>query len=383
MHEKRNKFLVYGCMMMIVFLSSFRAPDLEVALNYAVPGYIQIIQNLSVPLVLLCMLLSIFLMVNVESEYAETSVSLTFCFFIFQVIILLTEFSRQNNLADFSIRLLFSTVTFFYFLKVVGKLSLYKAKGSSVLKAFFWGSFAFICLNLLLYKTGLATVMWKGRLFGLTAHPNFLGICAAIETVLALLFFIEEKNWKNRTIYLAGAGLGAYVCLLTLSRTSMLGVVSAGFAFSFVAMKNSSFKPFFMILMVLVSVMLIANITADSLDYADRGNTREQTWKELYEDVAKLPIVGKGRTGASTNAYMFAIVAGGLVGAIFFYRSLFGAMASAYRDLLNTENFKRLAYLSILTLILVTSVFEGYLLDTISIPAFTYWMLLTVTKQLA
>lgn len=383
MHEKRNKFLVYGCMMIIVFLSSFRAPDLEVALNYAVPGYIQIIQNLSVPLVLLCMLVSIFLMVNVESEHAETSVSLTFCFFIFQIIILLTEFSRQNNFADFAIRLLFSTVTFFYFLKVVGKLSLYKANGSSILRAFFWGSFAFICLNLLLYKTGLATVMWKGRLFGLTAHPNFLGICAAIETVLALLFFIEEKNWKNKTIYLAGAGLGAYVCLLTLSRTSMLGVVSAGFAFSFVAMKNSSFKPFFMILMVLVSVILIANITADSLDYADRGNTREQTWKELYEDVAKLPIVGKGRTGASTNAYMFAIVAGGLVGAIFFYRSLFGAMTSAYKDLLNTENFKRLAYLSILTLILVTSVFEGYLLDTISIPAFTYWMLLTVTKQLA
>jgi len=383
MFGNANKLLVYGCMIAIVFLSSFRGPDPEVALDYAIPGYLQMIQNLSVPMILTLMLFSIFLMFNEKDkeDSHEYSPNILY-FFIFQVIILLTEFFKQNNLQDFLIRLLFSTVTFFYFFKVVGKLPLHKKNEFSVMGAFFWGAFIFIGVNIFLHVTRIGTVVWKGRLFGLTAHPNFLGICAAIETVLSFIFLRGEKNWKRKPIYIFAFTLGAYACLLTMSRTAMLGITAAMLAFFFVAMKNSSFKPFFMLLIALGILLLVANLTMQSLDYADRGNTREETWRELYEDVSELPIIGKGRTGASTNAYMFAIVAGGLVGAFFFYRSLFGAMVSAFRDLLNPDNFKRLAYLSILTLVLVTSIFEGYLLDTVSIPSFTYWMLLAVIKRL-
>ena len=383
MEENGNKLVIYLCMIGVVFLSSFRSPDPELALDYSVPSYIQLLQTLSVPIVLLLMLLSIGFMFRVPTEMEkEGGKSYLPYFFIFQVIILLTEFSRQNNATEFLIRLLFGIITFIYFLKVVANLPIYRAEGFSVLAAFFWGSFFFIALNVLIHVSGIGHVIWKGRLFGVTAHPNFMGICASIETILAFVFLWKERKWKRRSIFLIAFAVGIYACLLTMSRTSMLGVATGVFIFFMVGMKNSSFKPFFMILLALVSMLLVANLTMQSLDYADRGNTREQTWRELYEDASELPLIGKGRSGASTNAYMFAIVAGGVLGAAFFFRSLFGVMASAFTDLLNTHNFKRLAFLALLTLILVTSVFEGYLLDTVSIPSFTYWMLLAVTRQL-
>src|SRR5690606_28917441 len=147
----------------------------------------------------------------------------------------------------------------------------------------------------------------------------------------------------------------------------------------FFSMKDYSLKPLLILLIILASVLAISYVDIHSLDYANRGNTREETWASMYEEASRLPFFGRGREGATTNAYLFAIVAGGLFGAFFFFRTIVTAIGVFFTRNL-AANYRTVILCSISGLILVTSMLEGYLLDAAGIPVFTYWMILCYLK---
>ncbi len=364
----------------MVFFASFRAPNAEdMAVSYSVPTAIRILQNFSLPIVAFCAFAALYInFVHRKPQNVLRSKFLVF-YYIFHLIVLGSDFAHSGTFDEFVTRVTFTTVIFLFFYHVVSSLPFYNSTRYHVLNTFFLGSFLFLCLNILLHQTGLGAVSWKGRLLGLTTHPNFIGMCGSIATALSFGLLYREKDRLAKMIYFSGVLLGVWVCILSMSRTSMLGAATAIVIILLFSLKNNYLKPLIVLLIVLGAVLVISYIDLQSLDYANRGNTREETWASMYEEASKLPFFGKGRSGATTNAYLFAIVAGGLLGAFFFFRTVLASIAVFF-----TRNIARyhqtIILCALIGLILITSMLEGYLLDAAGIPVFTYWMILCYIK---
>lgn len=372
----RTVIAVYCLTAAMVFFASFRAPNAEaLATSYSVPSYIRMLQQFSLPIVLLCAVVALYItFVHKHATDANRSKLLIY-YYIFHLIVLVSELSNGGVIEDVLMRVAFATVIFLFFYFVISPLPFYNASRYHVLNAFFIGAYMFLLLNIFLHQTGLGSLSWKGRFLGLTAHPNFIGMCGSVTTALSFGLFYREKSWLPKAIYLSGVVLGLWICFLSVSRTSMLGAFVSIVIILFFSIKNNAIKPLLFLLVLLASVLALSYIDIQSLDYANRGNTREETWASMYEAASKLPFFGKGRSGATTNAYLFAIVAGGVFGAFFFFRTIIAAIAVFFTEKI-TEHSGKIVLCGIIGLLLVTSMFEGYLLDAAGVPIFAYWMVL-------
>lgn len=377
----KERVLLIICSL-IFFLASFRTGTSgDDALDYFVPSYISLVQNLSLPLIGLLMLVSILISVSRTDEHEDIGVPTgLICYFIFQLIIILTAFLNKSDLQDFFVRGGFIVLTFLYFFYVIRSLPLIDANNKGVLIHFFYGAYAFVAINVFLYLYPGANVVWKGRLFGVTAHPNFLGMCTAICWIVSFALFMQVKQFKVKIFFLIAVLLSVYGSILTGSRTSLLsGGLGVALILSY-SMKESSFKPVFVLSMLIFGLLLYANLTLESLDFAGRGNTREGTWASMLEQASELPLFGYGKVGATTNAYLFSIVATGIFGSIFFFRSLIEMIRLFFAKLpLYNKTIVNL-FRGLAVFFLVSSTFEGYLLDSVSMPVFTYWLILTYIK---
>jgi len=371
---------IYVLMAIMVFFASFRAPNAEAeALSYSVPGYIRTLQNLSLPIVLLCALIALYLTLVYRKTTHIVRSNLVIYYYIFHVVVLASDLANSGTLEDFLTRAVFTTVMFLFFYYVVSSLPFYNGGHYNVLNAFFLGAYLFLLLNLFLYLSGLGSLSWKGRFFGLTTHPNFIGLCGSVTTAFSFCLFYAEKSKFARMVYFSGIVVGLWVCLLSGSRTSMLGAAVSIVTVLFFSMKDYSLKPLLILLVMLATVLAVSYVDLQSLDYANRGNTREETWASMYEEASKLPFFGRGRVGATTNAYLFAVVAGGLFGAFFFFRTIVSAIGVFFTRNLSAP-YRTVIHCALAGLILVTSMLEGYLLDAAGIPVFTYWMILCYLK---
>lgn len=376
-----SKVIIIYCLTAImVFFASFRAPNAEdMAVSYSVPAFIRVLQNFSLPIVAFCAFAALYInFVHRKTFDVRRSKFLVF-YYIFHLIVLGSDFANSGTFDEFVTRVTFTTVIFLFFYYVVSSLPFYDSSRYHILNTFFLGTFLFLCLNILLHQTGLGSVSWKGRLLGLTTHPNFIGMCGSIGTALSFGLLYRERDRLAKVIYFGGVILGIWVCILSMSRTSMLGAAAAFVIILLFSLKNNYLKPLIVLLILLGAVLAISYIDLQALDYANRGNTREETWASMYEEASTLPFFGKGRSGATTNAYLFAIVAGGLLGAFFFFRTVFASIAVFFTKNI-ARHYEKIVLCALIGLILVTSMLEGYLLDAAGIPVFTYWMILCYLK---
>lgn len=378
--DRAMAIMIYCLMAIMVFFASFRAPNAtELALSYSVPGFIRILQNFSLPIVALCAVAALYIhFVHRQPINVRRSKFLVF-YYIFHVIVLGSDFANSGTLNDFVTRVIFTTLIFLFFYYVISPLPFYDSSRLNVLNAFFLGGFIFLALNILLHQTGLGSVSWKGRLLGLTTHPNFIGMCGSVIAAISFGLFFGERKRIPKAIYLSGVGIGLWVCILSVSRTSMLGTAAAFVIILLFSLKNNYLKPLLILLIILGTVLAISYIDLQALDYANRGNTREGTWASMYEEASKLPFFGKGRSGATTNAYLFAIVAGGLFGSFFFFRTILASITTFFTKNM-ARHYEKIILCALIGLILTTSMLEGYLLDAAGIPVFTYWMILCYLK---
>ncbi|GEM_PF-2001307 len=371
---------IYCLTAVMVFFASFRAPDAEaMALSYSVPSYIRILQNFSLPIVLSCATIALYISLVHRSTVNAPRSKLLIFYYIFHLIVLGSNLANAGTFDDFITRAVFTTVIFLFFYYVISPLPFYDSSRYNVLNAFFLGAYLFLFLNIFLYQAGLGSLSWKGRLLGLTTHPNFIGMCGAVTTGFSFGLFYREKSWVAKAVYLSGVILGVWICLLSVSRTSMLGAAVSIVIILLFSLKNNSLKPLIILLIGLGSILAVSYVDVQSLDYANRGNTREETWASMYEQASKLPFFGSGRVGATTNAYLFAIVAGGLFGSFFFFRTIIASIAVFFTKHIARYDHK-IILCAIIGLILITSMMEGYLLDVAGIPVFTYWMILCYIK---
>jgi len=378
--DKQRILLMMGTF--IFLLASFRASNVEdAAVNYFVPGYIAMTQRLSLPLIGLLMVASIMLNIARPDKIVLTGIPVgLLCFFIFQLIVVITAFAYKGDLQDLLVRGTFIVCTFFYFSTVVRTLPLHGEGSTSVLVHVFLGISSFVAVNVFLHLYPGANVMWKGRLFGVTGHPNFLGMCTAIGWIMAAGLYFDAENNRTRILFFTIMLLCIYGSILTGSRTSILSGTLGTATIWWFSMRDERLKPLFVLCILLLGVLLSANLTLESLDFAGRGNTRQETWASMMERAAELPFFGYGRVGATTNAFLFAIVATGIFGSAFFFRSMIQLIRPFFAALpqFTTETINIIKGLTVF--FLISSVFEGYLLDNVSLPVFTYWLLMTYIK---
>lgn len=361
-HLKKFKF--YYLLGIIFFLASFRGdPGSGEALTYKVPAYIALVQKFSIYIVILIMMVSLLFDKNkfrYQSYYKES-----IFFFIFFVILVLSG----NSNDELFYRLIFSTITFLYFLKIVSRLDL-----QYVVLFVCFAAFAFTTVNFLCYFL-FPTTIWNGRLFGVTSHPNFTGVAACISAIFSIYFLIQAR-WKLKLLYVFMFGIAIAVCIFSGSRNSIISFVFAFLVYLFI--KTKGFAPKVMLVIVsLLFVLLLLNIdfSVSSLDYEGRGNTREGTWKSMSDAALELPIFGIGKSGASSNSYLFAIVATGILGFLFLIGSIIGYLKRLLSSKIANNRYIPL-FSMLIAALLFAAIFEGFLLDQVGLPIFTYWLLL-------
>jgi O-antigen ligase len=365
-----KKFKLYYLLGIIFFLASFRGdPGSGEALTYRVPSYIAFVQKISIYVVISAMMLSLWLdstKFKFQNYYNDA-----IFFYLFFIILIL---SGEKNGDEIFYRLIFSTVTFLYFLKVVSRL-----EPKYVVFFICIAAFVFSFVNFLSYFLFPETI-WNGRLFGVTSHPNFTGVAACISAVF-LLYFLMNVRWKFKILCLFMLCITISVCLFSGSRNSLISFILAFFVGLFIRTKG--FAPKILLVggaLLLILFLLNVNFSMSSIDYEGRGNTREETWKIMMDAALDLPLLGNGKSGSSSNSYLFAIIASGMIGFFFLIASIL-----AYINRLTLYKVRNNRYFTLFCMLsaclFFAALFEGFFLDQVSISVFTYWLLLVIRKD--
>lgn len=273
------------------------------------------------------------------------------------------------------VRFGFITVIFLYFLLVIYDRPFMREEGGSTIRSVWYGTAGFVAVNLVLYLLMPDTVMWKERLFGVSAHPNFTGIVASICVALSLCFvYVKRGRMRNWLVPLCVAALALWVCILSGSRTAQGGAALAVAVLCFFLIRNLQVRVLAVLAVLVAAVIVLAPLSIDALAVGERGNTREETWAELWATAKQLPLLGQGRTGATTNTFLYAIVAGGVIGALFFYAVVLTQISKCFS--LGTGGYGLLIFRVVLIMLLGEAVLEGFLLDVIGVQILAWWVLL-------
>lgn len=372
----------------LFFLVSFRAPDiLSNAPTYAVPGTIEMIQQYSLIIVVVGIFLMSIWWYSKFERFSLRSVSHGIVYYlIFRQILVLTDFYYQTDVQAFIIDFAFNFALFFYFGFIIKGLKFYSSSGRSFLHIAFWGIVAFIALNAALHLAGMGSMIWNRRFFGLTANPNFIGMASGVCVVFSFALLSERQTFWHKLLCLIGFVSGALVCFMSDSRGAMGAALAGCLLITVLSAKRAITGIVIVFLIGSAAFFLLSLVDINSIIFAHRGNTREQVWEYLYVVARGLPFFGLGSNlPATTNSYLYAIAATGLLGGFFFFMSLIYVFRRSVSivPLLKSSRINPIPikiYIGLSTFLIGGALFEGFMLDSASIPVFTYWFLLAYGK---
>lgn len=381
-HQTKAKNISqYVLLSMLIFFGSFKAPEMDALitydayLGYSVPNFIERIMSMNNLIVGLIIFTSILTYFALDKNILEVGSIEAKYFFSFYLILILTELVLNNDFQRFylSIILLFSV--YLYFNHVLNNLNFYLKNDFSIVKSIFFGGFIFLIFNFFIHFSGYGNLIYKGRFFGLTSHPNFFGLTSSIFIILSYYLFRNED--RNKLIYFSGLVLSCYMMLLSDSRTA---IVSSSISLIYLITFNSKNKLFrtFVILSILLSIIFLI-VFVDSIYIGERGNNRSGTWTILYQEAMKFPIFGSGRhsVGATTNSILYAVVAAGIFGGGLFILAI-ASKIKFCTSLVANKTGK--IYTTLILLLLIMSIAEGFLIENIGVLVFTFWILISVKK---
>jgi len=364
-----KKFKNYYFLAIIIFLASFRGAEASTeALTYSVPNYIALIQQLSSYIIIMIMIISILINYSDKFIFKKYYKDAIYYFFFFVILIL----SGDTNIQEISIRVLFSLITLLYFIRVVSRMELKYA-----FLFFSLASFFFTLTNFLAYFL-LPNTIWNGRLFGVTNHPNFVGIAGTVSGVFAFFYIVNFPTLKVKLIYFLVLLVSIFVCVFSGSRNAIFSLFIAMIVGLFLKIKSFEIKVILgLVSLLFVLYLLNVEFSINTLDYEKRGNTRAETWKIMINDVLEFPLFGKGKVGVTANSYLFAIVSSGLLG---FYFLMTCVIRFLFR--LNLKTSKLNIYYPLFCMLtfslLFAAIFEGFLLDQIGVSVFAFWLIIVL-----
>lgn len=227
----------------------------------------------------------------------------------------------------------------------------------------------FITINALMYiGDNSSTIADFGRMYGTTEHPNFLGVNAAIVSLLLVLvrnslneaFHAKQIKKKYDYLILSLIAISIAIIVLSGSRTALLLLVS-GLMIYFV--KKESFKHSLLILMFSVLFMFfLLVIDTSNLRVLSTENTRGLAWEGMLEIFYNNPLVGVGFSGLkySENSYLRILLASGLLGSLPYFLLILHILIKSLAE-------QTWCLIVLLPLFIIANL-EGFLLDSFSYP---------------
>lgn len=376
---KKSQYIYYFGLMLIFALASIKSTgdlfilDEEYFYYHKLPSYILLLQEYSNTIIIAIMAFLVLSKLTKETITFPNSFNILISFCVFQLIVSFSSNSDISLLKSLSV-----LIIFMFFSIVVQRLNFHSLdRLYSIPYSMLFGIGIFVISNIAVYFFLPNVSIYKGRFFGLSFHPNATGVSASICFALSLsLIYLERTSFKRMMIPLFFFITSFFLCFITDSRTAIGGCfVALAFIF-FVQIKKAFNRLLFFILSVNASLFVFllyfdGNFT--TRDLGERGFNRDETWTELLNNALNPTLFGLGKLGATANSYLFAIVAGGVIGAVFFYLTIFKLLKSLKIGISST----RVLYTLLTVILLCVAVLEGFLLDTVSIPVFVFWILLT------
>ena len=284
---------------------------------------------------------------------------------------------------------LFQAFTLTFFVLVVG-WRIAATYGPAALKrdlanAFYWFSIILVAGNAVNAALGHGFAPNNPRLFGTSAHPNFLGVQLAICNIVIATKIVEFSfsRWKQHVIPIFILAVGLIALLLTGSRTGFL-VMAAGMSTLWLTKRKFRIDIWLIILVLILGVFfifLLFNADTGSSFYRgqDGANTRSEAWDSMLALIKQNPWNGTGYfTGYSENSYLRSMVAFGIPYGIFLIIALIYIEIILLRlswKCRNAPTSPEHLYLSLMTAIMLGGFFEGYLIDSWSVPRLTLILL--------
>jgi len=231
----------------------------------------------------------------------------------------------------------------------------------------------FSIINLYEYIGNPYSVVWAGRFYGVTNHPNFIGgYSAMMAPFLLWAFAISPRNVKPFCILF-------FVCIVMVtffsgSRASVASLLIGLLAYSYY--QFGSFKTIgygMFALFVFVPLVLFLMTFGESLGLSPQRlllteNTREYVNFELWNAFSNSPVFGNPlKVGSTSNSYLLVLAKFGLVGGLIMILLLLTVFK--YLVDVNEKSVSGLgaAYIGALAVILPYSLFEGVLVENFSL----------------
>lgn len=243
-------------------------------------------------------------------------------------------------------------------------------------------SIIFVWVNTLIGLSGQGYIENIPRYFGITGHPNFLGVFSAHCAVINLAFiFGNNLNHKKLLFFIATLILSISLVIASASRTALLmfflGLILLIFRY-FAILKRKKIKPITFIFLILATIISIFFLWDALLLIFEGGqeslsrlgsveNTRKEVWGTLITNFLKYPLIGSGYgAGASESSFLKLIATAGIIPGILLLFSFFITLKKSIKVLMNTSTPNNWAISGIAILSIVTilgSFFEGYLFE--------------------
>ena len=345
---------------------------------------LSLIKEHSIYFLLIATILGLFIFAkNVNFSLRITSAS------VFVLILAFAPILRASYLDTAIIHKFIQAFSLTFFIVLVG-WRITSSHGALALKqelsnAFYWLSVILITANFLNMAFGHGFAPNNSRLFGTTTHPNFLGVQLAICNIAisSRVFELSFSQWKQ---YIAQAMLllsGLFMLLLTGSRTGFL-VMLVGISTLWLARKG--FRVSFLTILaltILVATFVFFAIYADADSTFYRGengvNTRSSAWSSMLDLIKERPWIGHGRfIGQSENSFLRSMIAFGIPYGLLLFATIIYSLVRLYRlswKYRTEHTSPEHLHFSLLTALITGAVFEGYLIDSWSLPRLTFIIL--------
>jgi hypothetical protein len=274
-----------------------------------------------------------------------------------------------------------------YFNIVISNIGLVDAKNrgfaENATKGIFYYAIFLVAINFVNVVTGNGYVPGNPRLFGTSAHPNFLGVQLGIGLVAVTYYTVFLNQSFGRIVSAFALIAGIYLLICTGSRTGMI-VFATGTALALWARTRFSFYWLIaacigaLCLLPIVLILTAHGQGGFAESYAREGdaNTRAEAWNYLISIIQDRPLFGLGHFVLfSENSLLRGWASYGIIFAAIFVFSFFYALYMSGKQLLQRRFNAHICLLFGLIGGLATgSLLEGYLVDIMSPQIFIWYI---------
>jgi len=239
----------------------------------------------------------------------------------------------------------------------------------------------FIILNYYEILINVKSVFWKGRLYGITNHPNFLGGYLALLSPFLLFFIINSKNYYKKIFFIMIFLLLIILIFLTGSRSSLATLIISCIVLFYMywGVKNTVFSIFFIITLLLISYFSgIFNYfqDADISRLTSTLNTRSGIISELSDIFYYNYLIGNPLlVTATSNSYLAFLARGGIVAGILEFLLIiiiiYNIIMQRKRILLDAT------FTSVTISFMFYSIFEGAMVENFSLGQILFVLSIT------